>query len=316
MAQNLSPQDRIQPLSVGNVVTAGVRLYRSHLKLYFNIALVATLWELLPFVALIPLPLLFIYGKFKFSNLWLLVLVWLLLSIYCAAKYLVNAALLSRLAFNELVDQPESARAARNHINPRMWLFLLTGILVFLIFVGIEIVLFMFGGFVFGLLTAVGISAKGNLTLIAIMALTGTVLGIALLIAIFWFAMRFFIAEIPLAIEDDIGAVKTISRSWDLTKGHVGRICLIATVAFLVTIPVAIIAQIATNIIQEILLKALPTDSTSIAFVALSSLLGFIVGLLSNILILPFWQAVKAVIYYDLRSRREGLGLQLRDRPV
>jgi hypothetical protein len=28
-------------------------------------------------------------------------------------------------------------------------------------------------------------------------------------------------------------------------------------------------------------------------------------------LILPFWQTIKAVLYFDLRSRREGLGLQL-----
>jgi len=31
-------------------------------------------------------------------------------------------------------------------------------------------------------------------------------------------------------------------------------------------------------------------------------------------LVLPFWQAIKAIIYYDLRSRKEGLGLQMRDR--
>jgi hypothetical protein len=33
-------------------------------------------------------------------------------------------------------------------------------------------------------------------------------------------------------------------------------------------------------------------------------------------LIVPFWQTVKAVVYYDLRSRREGLGLQLRDHDI
>ena len=33
----------------------------------------------------------------------------------------------------------------------------------------------------------------------------------------------------------------------------------------------------------------------------------------SGAVVLPFWQAIKAVIYYDLRSRREGLGLKLRD---
>jgi hypothetical protein len=43
-------------------------------------------------------------------------------------------------------------------------------------------------------------------------------------------------------------------------------------------------------------------------------LLGIIIA--SNAAILPFFQTVKAVIYYDLRSRREGLGLQLRDREI
>jgi hypothetical protein len=33
-------------------------------------------------------------------------------------------------------------------------------------------------------------------------------------------------------------------------------------------------------------------------------------GLLSGALLVPFWQAVKAVIYYDLRIRQEGLGMQ------
>ena len=84
----------------------------------------------------------------------------------------------------------------------------------------------------------------------------------------------------------------------------------------MITIPVAIIAQTAAASFRVILLQILPTDHTPPAFTALSSLLGFIIGLLSNILILPFWQAVKAVIYYDLRSRQEGLGLQLRDRPI
>ena len=31
---------------------------------------------------------------------------------------------------------------------------------------------------------------------------------------------------------------------------------------------------------------------------------------------LPFWQAVKAVVYYDLRTRKEGLGLKLRARNI
>jgi hypothetical protein len=39
----------------------------------------------------------------------------------------------------------------------------------------------------------------------------------------------------------------------------------------------------------------------------------FAVSILSGALIMPFWQVIKAVIYYDVRARREGFGLQLRD---
>ncbi len=34
------------------------------------------------------------------------------------------------------------------------------------------------------------------------------------------------------------------------------------------------------------------------------------------IFLLPFWQTIKAVIYYDLRTRREGMGLELRKREI
>jgi hypothetical protein len=36
----------------------------------------------------------------------------------------------------------------------------------------------------------------------------------------------------------------------------------------------------------------------------------------SGALILPFVQTVKAVVYYDLRSQHEGLGLQLRNHDI
>jgi hypothetical protein len=42
---------------------------------------------------------------------------------------------------------------------------------------------------------------------------------------------------------------------------------------------------------------------------------GIVIMLFLNIAVIPFWQTVKTVIYYDLRSRREGLGLELSDQP-
>ncbi|MDZ8064164.1 MAG: hypothetical protein RMY64_00785 [Nostoc sp. DedQUE08] len=38
MSENFGSSGQIQPLSIGNVVSAAVRLYRSHLKTYLNLA--------------------------------------------------------------------------------------------------------------------------------------------------------------------------------------------------------------------------------------------------------------------------------------
>jgi hypothetical protein len=70
---------------------------------------------------------------------------------------------------------------------------------------------------------------------------------------------------------------------------------------------------LAVSTIQVILLRVLSADPTSAGFQILSFMVGYVLGLVSGAVFLPFWQAIKAVIYYDLRSRREGLGLQMRD---
>ena len=51
-----------------------------------------------------------------------------------------------------------------------------------------------------------------------------------------------------------------------------------------------------------------PTEAAKLTgntLVAVGSLL----GLASELFIMPFWQVIKAVIYYDLRNRREGSDL-------
>lgn len=115
-----SSSSPIQPLSIGNVVTAGVRLYRFHFKNYFRLALFAHLWVLVP-----------IYG-------------W--------AKYFAISGLISRLAFGELVNQPESIKNARERIDPLKWSFLRiafqVGISLLLLYIGLAIVGGLFAGVV------------------------------------------------------------------------------------------------------------------------------------------------------------------------
>jgi hypothetical protein len=63
MASPSNSSSFVQPLSVGNVVSAGFQLYSTHAKQYLTIALFATLWILLPFAAVIPVVLLFLSAQ-------------------------------------------------------------------------------------------------------------------------------------------------------------------------------------------------------------------------------------------------------------
>ncbi|MCC5603038.1 hypothetical protein [Nostoc favosum] len=276
MSENFGSSGQIQPLSIGNVVSAAVRLYRSHLKSYLNLAAIAHLWILVP-----------IYG-------------W--------AKYAAISGLISRLAFGELIYQPESVQAASSHVNPRLWSFFRVGLQVaislFVIYFGLAIV----GGILAALLGIVlgsilGTSGIVVATTLAIIVTVGIVL-----LGLIWFYSRWVVAEVPLAVEENINGGESVARSWELTKASVLRIVGIVLVAFFVTLPLVFVL----NYIPSLFLLKLEQGSTIYSIVYFISWIGSLVG---GVIVMPFWQALKAVLYLDLRSRREGLGLQLREPP-
>lgn len=274
-----NPQNPIRPLSIGNVVSTAIALYRSHLKTYFKLALLASVWFIVP-----------IYG-------------W--------AKYFALSGMISRLAFKELINQPESVSNASESLKPRLWSFLRVAlevsIFLFLIYLGLVFV---------GSLAAMMIGGILGLILGAVFnnpVLTGVLFGILIIAAIIgfifvltWFISRWLIAEVPLSIEE-INGKQSIKRSWDLTKASVIRIQGVVMIAFLVTLPMLIL----TGYAPSIFLVTLEEGSSLYWLVYLISIGLSLVG---GAFLMPFWQTTKAVLYYDLRSRREGLDLQLRDR--
>jgi len=276
MSESFGSPGQIQPLSIGNVVSAAVRLYRSHLKTYLNLAAIAHLWVLIP-----------IYG-------------W--------AKYAAISGLISRLAFGELIYQPESVQAARRHVNPRLWSFLRVGFQV-----GISLLLIYFGlaiagGIVGGLLGVVLGSILGTTGVVVATTLAIIVTVGIVLLGLIWFYSRWVVAEVPLAVEENINGGESVARSWELTKASVLRIVGIVLVAFLVTLPLVFVL----NYVPSLFLLKLEQGSTIYSIVYFISWIGSLVG---GVFVMPFWQALKAVLYLDLRSRREGLGLQLREPP-
>jgi hypothetical protein len=284
MSFNQGSYSPLQTLSIGNVVSTGFLLYRSHLKKYFLLALKAYMWLFIP-----------IYG-------------W--------AKFFALTALISRLAFADLVNQPESIASGQRFVNSRLWQYLITMLLIFLLGMGIGIaiiVLFLILSILSALLVG-GIGQQGNPTIYIIFGLIAIVFMIFMMVAILWLITRFYLVEVPLSIEDNLNSTSTISRSWELTQGYVWRILLISLVGFLITIPIQVFAQIISFILQGVFTPLLRQNS--IIFGVLFFVSTIILSFGSGALILPFWQTLKAVVYYDIRSRKEGLDLKLRDHEI
>lgn len=284
MPENFGSPGIVQPLSVGNVVSTAIRLYRSHFKQYLTLAFQGTLWAIIP-----------IYG-------------W--------AKAYTIYAMISRLAFSELVNQPEEITTTHSQVNSRLWTFLWAQILVGLILFGTNLCKLILQLMVVGIFTFVLAQQSLLVTLISqVVNLLGFVVYI-------WIYSRIFLPELPIAVEENIDASRAISRSWELTKDYVWRLQAIIIVASLITIPLLVIAGspfifAVISLVSSIAINPTATPSEEILrsfFIFI--FIGIIFFLLASIIVSPFWQSIKAVVYYDLRSRREGLGLQLRNHDI
>lgn len=264
------------PISPGNVVSAALRIYRDQFKVFFLLALKSFFWLFVP-----------IYG-------------W--------AKVGVHTATISRLAHQILVDQPETPQQAYKQLNPKRWSFLgailLSWLLIGLAYIGLAI-----AGTLTGWAIAYGLGEILSLILGEtgrfIAAILGIIVGVCIwLIGFVQVLSRLFIAEVPLAMEPRIKALKSLVRSWELTKSSVGRVQIVVFATYIVSFPLFVFS----GWLPQLLLISL--DPTSPITQVLRTLL-FFVSVAANIAIIPFWQAAKGILYYDLRSRREGADLKI-----
>jgi hypothetical protein len=267
----------MKPLSVGNVVTAGLRIYRDNFKTYFKPAYEEYFWILVP-----------VYG-------------W--------AKYSVMTGMIARLAYGEVTEQPESISDAQRHVKPKMWDFLVARIFVGLIVLGAIIPLLIIIGLmsaVLGFIFDLNSGSVGVLVVAIVFVIAATLL---FLFSLSWLISRLLLVELPLAVEENVTVTSAISRSWNLTKGSAGRIQLVVLVGFLVSLPILFVIQIASAIIQG-LIGIVLDSSTGLA--RMGFILDVLVIFVGGALTIPFWQAIKAVVYCDLKVRREGMGIDLK----
>lgn len=319
MDSSATPGSQLGPLNPGDVVSAAIKLYRDRFKTFFMLALMATLWIVGGLMALI-LAIAIFAGVFAAigGDIMAIVggfigfLIGMAALIYGSAKYYMVSSVIGRLSFRDLIHDPETSIDSRRQVAPKLVQFLLLGILLGLAYFGAYIAVglaaLIAGGSV-GFLTAGIFSALINNTAGNIIGiLLGGILGLALfVVALIWIVSKLFISDVVLAIEPNREAAESMGRSWNLTNAAVWRIQIVFLATFMIQIPILSV----TNYIPNILLIAIPEGTITYAIVYAFSLLLSMVG---SIFLLPLWQAVKGVLYYDLRSRREGIDLELRNR--
>ncbi|RMF65235.1 MAG: hypothetical protein D6742_13015 [Cyanobacteria bacterium J069] len=313
-----------QPLTIGNAVNVGFRLYGAKLKPYLRLAAMSTLWVLLPIILAIALGVFYISTQRYLTTLGLVIPAWIVLMAFCSARAYALSAAIARLGYAELTQQPETVDTAYRFTRARQWRFLVASVLLFglgiLVTLGFYLVaaivvalVFAFvGGTEFLLNPQSAALVNPGLLILAFLVFLG-VIGL-LIWVLTWFSIRFAIPEVPLAVEPGLTATQSLGRSWELTDKNVGRIFLILLVTWIATIPLQLVIQLVLGLAQEAIARFYPETSPLYSVLTVGS--SFLISLLLGIFPLPLWQSIKAVVYYDLRRRREGMGLQLSNPPL
>jgi hypothetical protein len=307
--------DPVGTLSIGNVVTTGTILYKSNFKRYFQVSLRATGWLLAIGFLLVGLG---IVGGILFgltnSQLSLVPvgLGGVVATLYFVAKYATNRAVICRLAYQDLIDAPETVAVATQQLAPRTWGFLrLAGLVGFYL-----LLVALISYFILGILMVMVIAAAtygfglsiDNPNPFFLVCIGLFILGLILLwiVILIRYYAYWFIAELPLAIEQTRSANFSIDRSKQLSNTAARRVTLIITIAFLITLPINAIGNLPSFIGQIMTSVNVANNPSTQAMGGGLIFVGFFLNLLGELFVMPFWQTIKAIVYYDLRNRREG----------
>jgi hypothetical protein len=298
----------IEPLTIGNTINTAFRLYRNRFQTYVFFAVRACLWSLLPLVLQLILSQL-LYQTItpeEGSDIGLRLFLFPI-QIFSAAKSLFNNAVISRLAFQDIIYQPETSGQAEKKVKPKMWRLWWLQVLI-------------------GLLgAAIILAITLSLVLVSFIPILGVLL---ILLAFFclpffflWLSARIYIAELPLVIEDNLGSWQAIKRAWHLTKNSAWRIVGVILIASLLIIPVYLLSAVLASIPLWVNFFSFYSSLESVEDwetltenplffrqMAMSSYGLITIFLLLNILLVPFWQSLKSVIYNHLLNQKKIMG--------
>lgn len=152
------------------------------------------------------------------------------------------------------------------------------------------------------LFQGLGITLVGLLILMVISALVSSYLSI-----------KFSVAS-PAMVLENLGVFAAIGRSWSLTRGNFWRLFGINILTAIITSMVAgIFGGIAGALGAIFVVVGSSSPEDVIASLNTTYILVMVMSTIAQLLILPFTSSVNALLYIDLRMRKEGLDVELRN---
>jgi hypothetical protein len=140
--------------------------------------------------------------------------------------------------------------------------------------------------------------------LIGVAVLGGLLVGLATLALIvpgIWLFVMYSVA-VPALLLERIGPVRALRRSFRLVRGRWWQTAGVLLVGYLL---IGILGALVTGIVM--IVPSVAAEGNTLAG-ALGAIVG---GTLGSVLTTPYSAAVVALLYFDLRVRKEGLDLQL-----
>ncbi|HEX7132566.1 MAG TPA: hypothetical protein VF228_08325 [Iamia sp.] len=144
-----------------------------------------------------------------------------------------------------------------------------------------------------------------RLTALVLVSLVATLLAMAACVLPYFWLSGIWAVAVPALLVEDTGPLRSLGRSKELVRGR-----------FWPVLGTVLLAGLLASVLQGILVAPVIVLQLVEASFLLTSILTGVAQLVGSALTLPFTAAVTAVIYFDLRVRKEGYDLELLARGV
>lgn len=328
----IEPNETRNPMSVGDILKTGWRLYASNFSQFLKIAVIATIWAQIPaLLNLITtfLPVYLLGEPLSPGIAILLFIVSVAIAIYCIAQSLGQFAGISRIAYQSLsngfVSLPgaslpgvslagESPESSLQFTRSRKFSFLgatiLQSVILVLTLLGLLIVSAIFFAIVGSIAGAIAGEAGSNpivglLFLLIFLGWLVAFIGIYLYVAV-----RFMFFEQSLAIEPNTDAFGSLSRSLDITEHGVLKSMIVTFLLSLITFVIVSIPIGIMSVRMPTDLIAILSEETPDPELLLQALLPFytvlfMASIAISLFLVPWFKTTLTTLYFDLRDRFE-----------